>query len=221
MTRGIDEVFYRGIQRAYLKPGASPDFAPSVEELARFGILAMSLFRFEDMLAVYYESMDRELDLEGALAALTPCLLDIVQGSGRKWRMMWELFHYSPWRGEAQWRRKQLGKRGIMRVNRLKPELFSSYVFHHYQLQEERPGFGDQYGLICFDDGLMCFYMENPEERETDPLPGALDTHNAPLERWQELMGRHFVPWPDTNQPWKQMRCLFSYIPEPAGKSNL
>ncbi|MBT3602078.1 MAG: hypothetical protein HOE48_03170 [Candidatus Latescibacteria bacterium] len=43
------------------------------------------------------------------------------------------------------------------RVIRLRPEKVSSYIFYHYQLQEEHPGRGDKYGLISIHEDKIIF----------------------------------------------------------------
>ena len=216
-------MFYRGIYRAWLKPDAAKNpaecLASPVSDIAntvvdRFKIHALSLFYFGDMLSVYVENTEGDIEPDQVLSGFSPYLLDVVEGTGKKWRRMWELFHYSGYADENQWQRMLTPKQGIMRVNRLRPEMFSSYVFYHHQLQEEHPGRGDKYGLICFDDGMMCFYLEEPTEKEVSPAPGKLTTQNSPLGQWGQLMGTHFVPWEDTDKPWKDMQSLYSFIPE-------
>ena len=209
-------MFYRGICRAYRKhdSAAFSECDPQLfrDIAARYSLQAFSVFCHGDIVAVYYESSEGEQDIEKMLAPVAPMLLDIVQGSGKKWGRMWELFHYSGYADAEQWQRKVEKKKGIMLMNRLKPEMFSSYVFHHYQLQEEEPGSGDRYGLISFYDGLMCFYMEEPTETDKPPRKGKLDTKNSPLEQWHEIMGQHFIPWEDYDKPWKPMEPVFVHI---------
>jgi len=212
---------YRVIFRAYIKPGAKDKLIADIkageecmkEALAQHDWIAMSVFVYENTLLLYGERRGNAADPGGLFTQIERHLLDIVESSGRKWRRMWEIFHYSGIRGEDKWRRKIPGKTAEMRLNHVRHEMFSSYVFYHYQLQEEYPGKNDKYGIICFDDGLMGFYQEHPVEADEDPPIALLSTKNSPLEIWQELMGKHFVPWEDFDQPWKPMQCLFSVIP--------
>jgi hypothetical protein len=211
-------MFFRGIYKSYLKPDIDFDdadrfFVVACERLLNDkSINAISLFRFGKIIALYYESSDKEPDVESLLKDVSDNLCCISEESHKIWTRMWELFHFSSYVNPEQWERTLENKQGIMRVNRLKYDTFSSYVYYHYQLQEEHPGFGDKYGIICFDDGLMCFYLEEPTEIEKSPARGKLSTDNSPLERWNELMGQHFIPWEDTDKPWKDMKTIYSYI---------
>ena len=114
--------------------------------------------------------------------------------NGKKWERANEIFHYSRPVSEEQWRRK---KPHVM-VNFLKPEKISSYIYYHYQYQEEYPGDGDRYGIIYLHGQQMIFYLEEPTEVETEEIPGALTTKNTPKSCWQELMNTHFADrWRD------------------------
>ena len=123
--------------------------------------------------------------------------------NGKQWERGIDIFHYSVPMNEEQWRRK-FPKEPSVRVNRLKPEKTSSYIYYHYQYQEEYPGDGDKYGVIYLLGDLMVFYMETPEEPETVKTVGLLTSKNSPLDVWQELMTEHFADqWrPIENLEW-------------------
>ena len=112
---------------------------------------------------------------------------------GRKWDRAIDIYHYSTPLNAEQWRRKAENKKPYVRLNKLRPEKISSYIFFHYQLQEERPGDGERYGVIYLYGDTLIFYQENPFERETEKLPGLLQTDLSPLDRWNELMEEHFA----------------------------
>ena len=84
-------------------------------------------------------------------------------------------------------------KRAYAKVNRLKAEMVSSYIFYHYQYQEEKPGDWAKYASIYLHENLMFFYLEDPDSPETPPYTGRLDTSNTP-GKWTELMNQHFLP---------------------------
>ena len=122
----------------------------------------------------------------------------ILYPDGKKWERANEIFHYSRPISEDQWRRKIVGKKPHVMVNFLKPEKISSYIYYHYQYQEEYPGDGDRYGIIYLHGQQMIFYLEEPTEVETEKIPGALTSKNTPKEQWQELMKTHFADrWRD------------------------
>ena len=120
---------------------------------------------------------------------------------GEKWKRANEIFHYSKPLDQKQWRRKQ-EKTPFIMINRLKPEKISSYVYYHYQYQEEMPGDGDRYGIMFLFYDQLIFYLEKPTERETEKIEGLLRTANTPIENWQELMREHFA------EQWKPVANL-------------
>lgn len=68
----------------------------------------------------------------------------------------------------------------------MKPEMVSSYIFYHYQLQEERPACGNKYGLISITENLLFFYTEEPVVKEEALYDGRMKTANTP-GNWTEL----------------------------------
>lgn len=98
----------------------------------------------------------------------------------------------------------------------LKPEQVASYVYHHYQYQEERPGDGDKYGIIGLHENLLFFYSELPATVEPTPYAGKLTTNLRP-ENWGEVMEPHFRKWSEmeTGQAiWKKLALVLT-IPRP------
>lgn len=213
---------YRNVFRAYIKPQTRDVLTVDIKTnedqlkllLEQYGWIAMSVFTYEDILILYGERRGLEANPCGLFPKIETHLLDVVEMTGCKWRRMWDIFHYNSISCEEQWRRKIPDKNVEMRLNRVRPEMFSSYVFYHYQFQEEKTGLNDKYGIISFDDGLMSFYQEYPAEVEEYPFPGKLSTNNSPLDIWEDLMRKHFIRWEDFDQPWRPMQCLFSVIPD-------
>ncbi len=129
---------------------------------------------------------------------------------------MADIFHYQRPAGGEHWRRtRQTESYG--RIARLKPEKVSSYVFYHYQYQEEKPGDGDKYGLIGLHENLLFFYAERPSTVEPAPYEGMLTTRNTP-EDWGAVMQPHFIEWPDKQENekiWLNLKRAFDIrIPE-------
>lgn len=163
--------------------------------------------RFED------EAFEPELLLPGAGAALSAW-----PGEPRRrlFVPMADIFHYQrPAEGD-HWRRTgQTESYG--RLARLKPDKVSSYVFYHYQYQEEKPGDGDKYGIIGLNENLLFFYAERPSTVELAPYEGTLTTRNTP-EDWGAVMQPHFIEWPDKQENekiWLNLKRAFDIrIPE-------
>ena len=187
MRRMINRYMYMG----YGLPGDVLDVDSS-------GIDALSFSFFDGMVFMYFEA-DTEVnphDIAGAKLASFP--------TGERWRRMFDIFHSSVPRDGEHWRRKLDGKKPWIRVNRLKPEMIASYIFYHFQYQEERPGEGDKYEVIFLCGNLMVMYQERPIEHEENPAPPGLDTKNTP-SGWGELMNEHFIPWENGGDCWQEI----------------
>jgi L-rhamnose mutarotase len=94
----------------------------------------------------------------------------------------------------------------------LRPEMVSSYIFYHFQLQEEKPGaLGSKYGLISQHENLLFFYMEKPDVAENESYAGHLKTQNTP-PNWGDVMDPHFQPWSDEDgeRLWRPIECVFA-----------
>ncbi|MDQ0897879.1 MULTISPECIES: hypothetical protein [unclassified Paenibacillus] len=95
-------------------------------------------------------------------------------------------------------------------IARLKPEMASSYIFYHYQKQEESPdSFNSTYMIGSFGRFLFS-YHELPSRISTRKRQGLLTTKHSP-DNWHEVMLPHFEPWkeaPDEKQFWRKMERL-------------
>lgn len=137
---------------------------------------------------MYVESREKTVNPE-ALASGN----FIPYPDGNHWERAIEIFHYSVPISREQWKRKLSDKKPYVTLNRVKPEKAASYIFYHYQYQEERMGDGDRYGSIYLFRDTLIFYHERPTERETEYIEGALHTNHTPMERWSEIMNEHFA----------------------------
>ncbi|MBT3346608.1 MAG: hypothetical protein HN712_04485 [Gemmatimonadetes bacterium] len=190
-------------------------------------LLTASLFRWEQRLFLYLEVLTDGAPVSGIsgpstasgvsrieqlTAALRPALASWPgETTDRHWVAMTDIFHYHRCLGAEQWRRKTPPERRSARVLRVRPEMASSYIFLHYQLQEERPAVGDKYGIIALHEDLMFFYAEDPAVIESPLYEGQLDTQNTPGD-WHTLMEPHFSPWNDDGEEpfWRAIDCLFA-----------
>lgn len=94
---------------------------------------------------------------------------------------------------------------------RLKPEMYASYVFLHYQLQEETSRKFNQYYFISSFEQYIFSYQEMPERVRT-PRKGKLATHNTP-ENWGAAMHPHFELWENrekNEQIWHVLEEIIS-----------
>ncbi len=139
---------------------------------------------------------------------------DVVEGDlsplpdGTLWTEMNDVFHYSYPQSEEHWKRESTIKEADIRINFLKPDMVSSYVFQHYRFQEECPGGGKgghKYGIIFLLGNMIVMHLEPPYVKETSPGVGKLTTNDTPYAEWQDLMNSHFMGWDDSSEYWKRM----------------
>lgn len=172
-------------------------------------LLTISLFQWERHIFAYWESIGQPLvpttlfgDMHEQLAVWpgTP--------EPRTFVPMLDIFHGLEPRDVEQWRRRRPVERIQGRITRLKPTMASSYIFYHYQLQEEKPGHHDKYWQINQHEDLLFFYQELPPTPE--PQTGKLSTSNTPPD-WQTLMFPHFQLWEDAppgEEIWRQVSLI-------------
>lgn len=131
-------------------------------------------------------------------------------GTERRWAPMTDIFHYHQPAPGTVWRHPGRLTEPYGRLARLKPEEAASYIYHHYQYQEEKPGDGDKYGMIGLHENLLFFYSEQPATLEPAAYPGKLNTSLKP-ERWAEAMEPHFIPWtgvPAGQELWRKLELV-------------
>lgn len=173
------------------------------ERMAGNGVSRLSLFQWGSQLFVYYECpgdgppADPHMLLPDA-----PEVLRVWPGGAedRRWAPMADIFHYQAPVEGLSWRTSQGNGTPYGRLARLEPDKIASYIFYHYQYQEEKPGDGCKYGIISLHEDLMFFYSEKPYLVEKAPYRGKLNTSNTPTD-WGAVMDPHFVKWPDS-RPW-------------------
>lgn len=187
---------------------------PALEKrLAANELMTASIFRWRDQLFFYYECPRGKIAPEELTVSLSD-LLEVWPGASapRRWVPMMDIFHYSRPLSAAHWRRSEPPVERTARVIYLRPEMVSSYIFYHYQLQEEKPGaLNSKYGLISQHENLLFFYMEKPDVEEEESYAGHLKTKNTP-PNWGEVMDPHFAPWPDEDgeRLWRPIECLLA-----------
>jgi hypothetical protein len=186
--------------RAQCRHGIDPervfrDAMPVLQaRMEEYGARNLSLFRSGNQLFLYYEGLTKQVDPHTLF--ICEAALEAWPGGDtpRRWVPMMDIFHYQKPVSEVQWLRMNAAAKPYARIARLEPEQVSSYIFYHYQYQEERPGDGDKYGLIALHENLMFFYSEAPATVEPPPYKGKLSTSNTPPD-WMAAMKPHFIMW--------------------------
>lgn len=207
----------RSVYQAQCKPGqeAATIAALTVTReqlethIADGRLLTISLFGWRRHIFAYWESIGEAVTPNDLFDELTD-LLEPWPGADkpRTFVPMMDIFHGLTPLSVEEWRRQRPPERIQGRITRLKPQMVSSYIFYHYQLQEERPGQQDKYWLISLHEDLLFFYQELPPF--PDPRPGKLTTTNTP-DDWQKVMFPHFNLWEDAppgEEIWRQVEVL-------------
>ncbi|WP_438449209.1 hypothetical protein [Gorillibacterium sp. sgz5001074] len=203
--------------RAQCRPGIEPEtFVREAslglqDRMSEAGVRHLCLFGWNSQLFLYYESLSEETAPHSLLSS-SESMLELWPGADmpRSWVPMLDIFHYQVPAGVAHWQRTNPAAKPYARIARLKPEQAASYIFYHYQYQEERPGDGDKYGIIALHENLMFFYSETPATIEPPPYRGKLTTSNTPAD-WMGVMMPHFLLWEGetvSNPVWMELPLL-------------
>lgn len=167
------------------------------------GAEQVALAEYNGSIFLYYESQKADLMPEAVAEGPMRAYPD-----GSCWRRMPEIFHYSRPLSAEHWRRKIPGKTPEFRVNYIQLEKIASYIYYHYQYQEEMPGDGDKYGAIFISGNMLVMYLEHPAEQETERYAGSLETHNTPHAQWGAVMDAHFLPWENGKKEWRKINLM-------------
>jgi len=218
---------YRVIARAQLRDGMDPAGVETIKQSAslRTGpiqrlissgeIMTVGCFKWKSSLFLYCECIRNRLDPDWLLPELAPYLEEWPgQDEPRKWVPMIDVFHFNEPASAVHWLRKEHVERRVGRVAHLKPEMAASYIYYHYQLQEERAFHGPKYEIIAMHENLLFGYQEFPAIVEPPVVPGKLETKGTP-ENWSDSrMDLHFQPWEDGHLFFKPIDTLFAYYCE-------
>ncbi|MCY9658758.1 hypothetical protein P5G65_19110 [Paenibacillus chondroitinus] len=176
-------------------------------------LMTAAAYVWRNSLFLYYECIDGQLSPDGIAGAAVPYLKDWPgQSEPRKWIPMIDVFHFNEPADREHWLRKKRVEKRVGRVAHLKPEMISSYIYYHYQLQEERSFTGDKYEIIAMHENLLFGYQEFPKVIEEPVVPGRLKTKGTP-ENWQDSrMDLHFQPWEEDGYLYfKPIEPIFAY----------
>ena len=175
-------------------------------------MLGISLFRHEQHLFLYYESVGDELEPGDFLGQLEQDL-EFWPGEElpRRWVELVDVFHFNAPASIEHWRRKSPVEKHIGKIGRLRPELISKYIFYHYALQEEQAFGGDKYEIIGLHENYLFGYFEEPELIEQPVNKPILDINVVP-SNWSDAgITDCFIPWSDDSDVrFKPMKELVS-----------
>lgn len=172
-------------------------------------LLTISLFQWERHIFAYWESIGQPLTPTSLFGDMSEQLATWPgMSEPRTFVPMIDIFHGLEPGDVDQWRRRRPVERIQGRITRLKPTMVSSYIFYHYQMQEEKLGQHDKYWQINQHEDLLFFYQELPPTPE--PQVGKLSTNNTPSD-WHTLMFPHFQLWddaPESEEIWRHVPLI-------------
>lgn len=176
-------------------------------------LMTAAAFVWLDNLFLYYECMSREVLPDEVAGAAVPFLKEWPgQEQPRKWILMIDVFHFNEPASVEHWLRKEPVVSRVGRVAHLKHEMMSSYIYYHYQLQEERAFQGEKYEMIAMHENLLFGYQESPKVIEEPVVTGRLSTKGTPVNWNDSRMDLHFQPWEeDGHLYFKPIDQVFAY----------
>lgn len=211
----ITRIIYRGIWKtgqdmAGLNALKADETA---QQLVREGsLMTAAAFSWRDNVFLYYEYINGELAPEATAGAATPYLIDWPgEAQSRKWIPMVDVFHFNEPADMEHWLRKEPVEQRYGRVAFLKREMMASYIYYHYQLQEERAFHGGKYDIIAMHENLLFGYQELPGVVEKPVVPGRLSTKGTPDPWSDSRMDLHFQPWEDGYLYFKPAEQIYAY----------
>jgi hypothetical protein len=92
--------------------------------------------------------------------------------------------------------------------------MVASYIYYHYQLQEERAFLGDKYEIIAIHENMLFGYQEFPKVVEQPLAPPKLKTSGTPADWSDSRMDLHFQPWEDGHLYFKPIDPIFTFYCE-------
>jgi len=175
-------------------------------------LMTVAGFQWKQQLFLYYECMNDVIQPEHIMPELTSLLADWPgEEMPRKWVRLMDVFHFNAPASREHWLRKGPVERRVGRVAHLKPEMVASYIYYHYQLQEEWAFHGPKYEIIGLHENLLFGYQEFPAVVEEPVIAKKLQTKGTPQSWEDSRMDLHFQPWEDGHLFFKPIETLFSY----------
>ncbi len=212
----------RRMYRAQVKEGCEVSFALALAEAAASwqcelrgeGIVSCSIFAKGSGVFLYFETTSESCEWEWPITCrqLLEAWPGGIGGVQRYAVPMLDIYHD----GEPEMResRQQSDRERVGSLARLKPSKYSSYIFYHYALQEEKPScFNPTYMIGAHEELIFSFHehpspaFEHGQSRRKWPAPITPDN-------WHDIMQPHFIPWTESEQGpvlWETMDTILSF----------
>ncbi|WP_151734204.1 hypothetical protein [Paenibacillus tengchongensis] len=213
-------MIYRMMYRGIWKDGMEAEGLQTLKQdqealrLVRDGVLmTAAAFSWRNNVFLYVECIGKITEPLAVAGAVNGYLTDWPgEARSRKWIPLVDVFHFNEPADAEHWRRQSPVERRVGRVAHLKREMMASYIYYHYQLQEERAFNGPKYEMIGMHENLLFGYQEFPGVVEPPVVPGRLETKGTP-EPWEKSrMDLHFQPWEEDGYLYfKPVETVYAY----------
>jgi len=216
------KTIYRNLYHAVLKDESKKDIRNIVlkessiikKQQDQGQLVTITLFRYLENLFLYDECVGKVISPSHLLPSLDERLYSWPGKAQEKWTPMSDIFHGSEPLDSEQWQREQKVEDHVARIGFIKPEKIASYIYYHYQIQEEQPPhmLVNKYNLIGLSQNVLFLYDERPATKGDLSYQGSLNTSNTPKnwETWQQIMRSHFFLWDDFPEFLRPCEVLFS-----------
>ena len=167
-----------------------------IEALLRAGkIYTVTVFSYDNQnIFIYYECVGEE---ELSPSDLFPGITDFMNTWPGEAEVRWfvpmiDIYHsmLPDAEEEAAWHRNEHATPKAS-MSQMKLDKLSSYIFYHYQLQEEKRSSNGKHMSIWLSDHIALLYSEAPDCRYPNVKPGCLTTNHTP-SNWRDVMVPHF-----------------------------
>lgn len=167
------------------------------EFISKGKIMTACIYRYENMIFAYYETIGEEIKPEILFAPLSDCLANWPgQEKERKWVFMHHVFYHAIPEGKDDWRRKVKPELQRGRIAFLKPDKIFQYVYHHVAITTEGLLRGDKYQSIALHENILFSYFEEP--RTEINIKRDLSLESQVIKDWIEVIPEdHFIQGPE------------------------
>ena len=146
--------------------------------------MTVALYRYKNMLFLYYEVVDGTCAPHEFFPDLTECLTSVpLKDTHVKWIPMHHIYHNAVPDTIKNWQRPNKKQR-IGRIAYLLPDKMMSYLYYHKELLEEGLFEGERYLSIGLNDTVLFVYSESP--RLLTHLNLESDEESTVITKWRE-----------------------------------
>lgn len=215
MNRKIFRSHFRGCLKSNCTTEALAEAIASTKKLAlelqtEEKLLTAGMFQYENMLFVYYESIDEEYPAEKLLSAFHGLVETWPEREGIKdFARMHLVFYFAIPEGLEDWKRKNPPTERCGRIAFLREHNMYEYVAHHVAITEEGYLLGEKSQSIALHENILFSYYEEPRLKEIN-VKRDLTKKSLAIDEWiAKDPGSHFYCFED-DAHFQKIDCLFA-----------